>query len=170
MPIKAVSRQIDPYKNFKFRVYMGTDLVAGVSKVSGLKRTTEVITHRDGGMISTVVNSPGQSKSEPITLERGITLSHTFEEWANQVFSPLGDGGNSLAGMRRNIIIELLNLQGNPVIKWKVYGCWVSEFNALPELDANANAFAFESIVLQNHGFERDTDFAEEDAGIFNAG
>ena len=160
------------YKNFKFRLKFedGADYIAGLSKMTPLKRTTEVITHRDGGMISTVVNSPGQSKSEPITLERGITLSHTFEEWANQVFSPLGDGGNSLAGMRRNIIIELLNLQGNPVIKWKVYGCWVSEFNALPELDANAFAFAFESIVMLNHPFERDTDFAEEDAGIFNAG
>lgn len=167
MPITAVSRQIDPYKNFKFRVYMGTELVAGVSKVSGLKRTTEVITHRDGGMISTVVNSPGQSKSEPITLERGITLNHTFEEWANQVFSPLGDGGTSLAQMRRNIVIELLNLQGNPAIKWQVYGCWVSEYNALPELDANGNAFAFESIILQNHGFERDIAFAGEDAAIF---
>ncbi|MFI0848342.1 phage tail protein [Mesorhizobium sp. IMUNJ 23232] len=167
MPITAVSRQIDPYKNFKFRVYMGPALVAGVSKVSGLKRTTEVISHRDGAMPATPVNSPGQSKFEPITLERGITLDHAFEEWANQVLSPLGDGGNSLAQMRRNIVIELLNLQGNPVIKWQVYGCWVSEYNALPELDANGNAFAFESIVLQNHGFERDVAFAAEPVGIF---
>src|SRR5829696_4450291 len=118
MALQAVTRPIDPLKNFKFRIYQGPDLVAGVSKVSGLKRTTEVVTHRDGGMISTVVNSPGQSKFEPITLERGITLNHSFEEWANQVFSPLGDGSNNLAGMRRNIIIELLNLQGNPALKW----------------------------------------------------
>ncbi|MBV8686512.1 MAG: phage tail protein [Alphaproteobacteria bacterium] len=167
MPIQAFSREIDPYKNFKFRVYMGATLVAGVSKVSALKRTTEVITNRSGGMESTVVNSPGQSKAEPITLERGLALDRKFEEWANAVYSPEGDGGVSLSGMRRNLTVELLNLKGQPVMKWQVFGCWVSEYTALPELDANANAFAFETIVLQNHGFIRDTGFAGEDPAIF---
>ena len=167
MPIQAFSRQIDPFKNFKFRVYMGPALVAGVSKVSALKRTTEVVTNRSGGMESTVVVSPGQSKAEPITLERGLALDRTFEEWANAVYSPEGDGGLSLAGMRRNLVIELLNLQGLPVFKWQVFGCWVSEYTALPELDANANAFAFETLVLQNHGFRRDPEFQGEDPAIF---
>lgn len=167
MPIQAVSRQIDPFKNFKFRVYMGPALVAGVSKVSALKRTTEVVTNRSGGMESSVVVSPGQSKAEPITLERGLALDRTFEEWANAVYSPEGDGGVSLSGMRRNLTIELLNLQGQGVFKWQVFGCWVSEYTALPELDANANAFAFETLVLQNHGFIRDTAFQGEDPAIF---
>lgn len=167
MPIQAFSRSIDPYKNFKFRVYMGSSLVAGVSKVSALKRTTEVITNRSGGMDSTVVVSPGQSKAEPITLERGLALDRTFEEWAQSVYSPDGDAGVSIANMRRNLTIELLNLQGLAVYKWQVFGCWVSEYTALPELDANANAFAFETIVLQNHGFRRDPDFAGEDLAIF---
>ena len=167
MPIQAFSRQIDPFKNFKFRVYMGPALVAGVSKVSALKRTTEVVTNRSGGMESTVVVSPGQSKAEPITLERGLALDRTFEEWANAVYSPEGDGGLSLAGMRRNLVIELLNLQGLPVFKWQVFGCWVSEYTALPELDANANAFAFETLVLQNHVFRRDPEFQVEEQSIF---
>lgn len=169
MPIKTVSRPFDPYKNFKFRVYMEGDEVAGVTKVSALKYTTEVITNRSGGMISAVVNSPGQTKSEPITLDRGLTRSRTFEQWANQVFTPFDQGGVSLAEMRRNLQIHLLNLQGQPVMKWNVYGCWVSEYTALPELDANANAFAFETIVLQNNGFERDSDFAGEAEDIFEA-
>lgn len=169
MPIQAFSRQIDPFKNFKFRVYMGTSTtpIAGVSKVSALKWTTEVVTNRSGGMESTVVNSPGQSKAEPITLERGLALDRTFEEWAQTVVSPEGDAGVSLANMRRNLTLELLNLQGQAAMKWLIYGAWVSEYTAVPELDANANAFAFESIVLQNHGFIRDPDFTIEDAGIF---
>lgn len=167
MAIQVTTRQIDPLKNFKFTVHFeDSGPIAGVSKVSGLKRTTEVISHRDGGMISTVVNSPGQSKFEPITLERGITLDTAFEEWANTAFSPLGDGGVSLGRFRRNLILKLHNLEGTPVRQWFIYGCWVSEVNTTPELDANGNGFAFESIVLQNHGHERDSSVGEDVAGF----
>jgi phage tail-like protein len=167
MAIQVITRQIDPLKNFKFTVSFETGgPIAGVSKVSGLKRTTEVMSHRDGGMISTVVNSPGQSKFEAITLERGITLDETFEQWANTSHSPLGDGGVSLAAFRRNLIITMNNLQGEAVRAWNVYGCWVSEYNVTPELDANGNSFAFESIVLQNHGFMRDPEVTEDVAGF----
>lgn len=167
MPIQAFSRQVDPFKNFKFRVYMGPTLIAGVSKVSAFKRTTEVASFRGGEVDSSQIHSPGQSKFEPITLERGLALDRTFEEWAQTVYSPDGDGGVSLSGMRRNLTVELLNLQGQAAMKWNVFGCWVSEYTALPELDANANAFAFEHIVLQNQGFQRDTGFAGEDPAIF---
>ena len=148
--------RIDPYRNFKFRVKWDGQVVAGVSKVSALKRTTEIVSHREGGDISTQRHSPGASKFEPITLERGITFDREFEKWANMVYSPEGDGGVSLANFRKDIYIELLNLQGVPVRAYKVFRCWVSEFTSQPELDANANAMAFETIVLQNEGFERD--------------
>jgi phage tail-like protein len=150
------THRIDPYKNFKFRVRIGKEVVAGVSKVSGLKRTTEVVPHRDGGQPSTVTQSPGQSKFEPITLERGITHDRQFEEWAHQVYSPEGDGGISLLNFRKDIIIELCNLNGIPVLSWQVFRCWPSEYTPLPELDANGNAVAFETVVLQNEGFQRD--------------
>lgn len=170
MAIQVVTRQIDPLKNFKFTVHFeDSGPILGVSKVSGLKRTTEVISHRDGGMMSTVVNAPGQSKFEAITLERGITLDTAFEEWANTAFSPLGDGAVSLAAFRRNLILKMHNLEGTPVRQWFIYGCWVSEYNATPELDANGNGFAFESIVLQNHGFERDDTASEDIAGFTTA-
>jgi phage tail-like protein len=171
MAVQAFSRQIDPFKTFKFLLYMGTSTtpLAGVSKVSPLKRTTEVVTNRSGGMESTQIVSPGHSKFEPITLERGLALNRDLEEWAQAVFSPDGDAGVSLAKMRRNLTLSLLNLQGQAAMKWQIFGCWVSEYTAVPELDANANAFAFETIVLQNHGFIRDPDFQVEDPSIFTA-
>jgi phage tail-like protein len=155
------TNRIDPYKNFKFRVKWDQKIVAGVSKVSALKRTTEVVSHREGGDISTPRHSPASSKFEAITLERGITFAPEFEAWANLVYSTEGDGAVSLAGLRKDISIEMLNLQGTVVKRYNVFRCWVSEYTALPELDANANAIAFEMIVLQNEGFERDDSVVE---------
>jgi phage tail-like protein len=148
--------RIDPYKNFKFRLKWDGQIVAGVSKVSALKRTTEVVPHREGGDISTPRLSPGASKFDPITLERGISFAAEFEAWANLVYSTEGDGAVSLANFRKDIMIEFLNLQGTVVRAYRVFRCWVSEYTALPELDANANAIAFETMVLQNEGHERD--------------
>ncbi len=161
MQFTVNTNRIDPYKNFKFRVNWDGQVVAGVSKVSALKRTTEVVSHREGGDISTPRHSPASSKFEAITLERGITFAPEFEAWANLVYSTEGDGAVSLAGLRKDISIEMLNLQGTVVKRYNVFRCWVSEYTALPELDANANAIAFEMIVLQNEGFERDLDVAE---------
>jgi phage tail-like protein len=153
--------RIDPYKNFKFRVKWDGQVVAGVSKVGALKRTTELVSHREGGDGSTPRLSPGASKFDPITLERGISFAPEFEAWANMVYSTEGDGAVSLANFRKDILIELSNLQGTVVRAYRVFRCWVSEYTALPELDANANAIAFETLTLQNEGFERDEDVVE---------
>jgi phage tail-like protein len=156
MQFTVNAARIDPYKNFKFRVVWDNQPVAGISKVSGLKRTTEVVSHRDGGDLSTKRQSPGVSTFEPITLERGITHDPAFEAWATLVYSPQGDAAVSLRNFRKDLIIELYNLQGVKVRAWRVFRCWVSEFTAVPELDANANAIAIETLVLQNEGFDRD--------------
>ena len=148
--------RIDPYKNFRFRVMFSGIAVAGVSKVSGLKRTIEPVTHRDGGDLSTKRISPGLATFEPITIERGITHDDAFELWALSVYNPEGPGLVSLRNFRRDIAIELYNLQGVKVRAWNAFRCWVSEFTAVPEFDANANGVAFESLVLQNEGFMRD--------------
>ena len=148
--------RIDPYKNFKFRVKWDGQTVAGVSKVGALKRTTEVVSHREGGDLSTPLHSPASSKFEPIMLERGISFAPEFQEWANLVYNHQGDGAVSLKNFRKDITIELLNLQGTVVRAYHVFRCWVSEYTAQPELDANANAIAFESITVQNEGFQRD--------------
>jgi phage tail-like protein len=152
------NQRIDPYKNFKFLLFFEgrPDPVAGVSKISPLKRTTEVVSHSEGGDLSTSRHSPGKSKFEPITIERGLTHDPDFEEWATLVYSTEGDAAVSLAGYKRNLLIKINNLQGTPVKAFQVFRAWVSEYTATAELDANANAVLIESIVVQNEGFERD--------------
>ena len=148
----------DPYKNFKFRVKWDGQYVAGVSKVSGLKRTTEVVKHREGGDPSTSRKSPGRNEFDAITLERGVTEDPAFEEWAGKCWhlgAALG-AEVSLADFRKDIIIELYNEAGQKVQAYNVYRCWVSEYQALPDLDANANAVAIQHIKLENEGWERD--------------
>jgi phage tail-like protein len=156
-------QRFDPYKNFKFRVRWDGRYVAGISKVGALKRSTEVVEHRVGGDPSTSRKSPGRSKYEPIMLERGVTHDIDFEQWANKVWN-FGAGLGvevSLKDFRKDIIIDLYNEAGQLAKSWKVFRCWVSEFQALPELDANANAVAIESIKLENEGWERDYDVVE---------
>jgi phage tail-like protein len=157
------AQRFDPYKNFKFRVKWDGRYVAGVSKVSALKRTTEVVEHREGGDPSTPRKSPGRSKYEPITLERGVTHDTEFEKWANKVWN-YGSGLGaevSLKDFRKDTIIEMYNEAGQLVIAYKVYRCWVSDYQALPDLDANADAVAIQSIKLENEGWERDYDVVE---------
>lgn len=159
--------RFDPYKNFRFRVKWDSDgtanYVAGISKVSGLKRTTEVVEHREGGDASTSRKSPGRTSFEAITLERGVTHDTAFEEWANQIWKygnwkadgDLGGKEMALKNFRKNITIEMYNEAGQLVISYYVFRCWVSEYQALPELDSNANAVAIQMIKLENEGWER---------------
>ena len=153
----------DPYKNFKFRVKWDGQYVAGVSKISGLVRRTEVMVHREGGDPSTSRKSTGLTDFEPIVLERGLTEDRAFESWSNLVWM-LGHGmgsESSLNEFRKDILIELYNEAGQLVYAYKVYRCWPSEYQAVPDLDANANAVAIERLKLENEGWERDTSVAE---------
>ena len=155
--------RFDPYKNFKFRIKWDGRYVAGVSKVGALKRTTEVVEHREGGDPSTGRKSPGRTKYEAVTLERGVTHDAEFEKWANKVWN-FGSGLGaevSLKDFRKDIIVELYNEAGQLAIAYKIYRCWVSEFQAQPDLDANANAVAIQNIKLENEGWERDYEVQE---------
>ena len=155
--------RFDPYKNFKFRIKWDGKYVAGVSKVGALKKTTETVEHREGGDPSSVRKSPGQTKYEPITLERGVTHDIEFEKWANKVWNFCSGLGSevSLQDFRKDIIIEMYNEAGQLAISYKIYRCWVSEYQAQPELDASANAVAIQTLTLQNEGWERDYDVKE---------
>ena len=164
MPQFAVNtHRFDPYKNFKFRVKWDGRYVAGVSKVSALKRTTEVVEHREGGDPSVARRSPGLTRFESITLERGISHDPEFERWANKVLVVHAGAGieASLKDFRKDIVIDLFNEAGQLVASFKVYRCWVSEYQALPDLDANANSVAIETITLENEGWERDHEVTE---------
>jgi phage tail-like protein len=151
-------KRFDPYKNFKFRIKWDGRYVAGISKISGLRRTTEVIQHREGGDPSSSRKSPGRTEYAPITLERGVTHDPEFENWANKVWTfGAGPGAEvSLKDFRKDLILELYNEAGQLVLAYKIYRCWVSEYQILPDLDANANAVAIEHLKLENEGWERD--------------
>jgi phage tail-like protein len=165
----------DPYKNFKFRIKFDGQYVAGVSKCSALKRTTEVIEYREGGDHSTNHKTAGRNKYEAITMERGVTHDKTFEMWANKVW----DYGNaqapadqrqkevSLKDFRKDLLIDLFNEAGQKVISYKVYQAWISEFTAQADLDANANAVLIQSIKIENEGWERDQDVQEPEQPTF---
>jgi phage tail-like protein len=155
--------RFDPYKNFKFRIKWDGNYIAGLSKMSALKRTSQVIKHREGGDPSSSRKSPGTVDWDPITLERGVTHDPEFEKWATKVWN-YGQGLGSevsLKDFRKDIIIEIYNEAGQLAISYKVYRCWVSEYQAIPEFDANANAVAIQNIKLENEGWERDESVTE---------
>ena len=156
------TERFDPYRNFKFRIKWDNQYVAGMSKCSALKKTTETTDWREGGDPSTSRKLPGKTSYESITLEAGVTHDTTFEEWANKVnnFSD-GDPGMSLKEFRKDITIDVFNLQGSKVLSYIVYRCWPSEYQALPELDASGNAVMIQSIKLENEGWVRDTSVTE---------
>jgi phage tail-like protein len=163
------AQRFDPYKNFKFRVKWDGKYVAGVSKCSALKRTTEVVKHREGGDPSSSRKSPGRTEYEAITLERGITHDKEFEQWANKVWN-FGSGLGaevSLKDFRKDLIVEVYNEAGQLAIAYNVFRCWVSEFQSLADLDANANAVNIQHLKLENEGWERDISVSEPSEPTF---
>jgi len=162
-PFSVNINRFDPYKTYRFLVYFDTVTtpVAGMSKVTGLKRSSDMIEYKEGG--NTVIRKGmGRTKYEPITLERGVTHDTDFELWANasQVLDK-GAASQSLKNLRKQVRIDLLNEAGQPVLRYIVHRCWVSEYQALPDLDAGANAYAIEHIKLENEGWERDLTLTE---------
>lgn len=164
MPQFSVNaNRFDPYKQFKFRVKWDGKYVAGVSYVSPLIRRSAVVIHRDGGEPSSNRKSPGSTTYEPIVLKRGVTHDVEFESWVNKVWN-YGSGlgtESSLKDFRKDVILEILNEAGQLVIAYKIFRCWPSEYIALGELDSTCSTVLFESITLQNEGWERDYDIKE---------
>ena len=163
---QANAKRFDPYKNYRFKVMIDTKYVMACNKVGALKRTTKVAEFRAGGDSSVVRKSPAQTSYDAITLEAGVTHDPTFEQWANKVWDysqSIKDGefDVSLSDFRKDIVIELYNESGQKVMAYKVYRCWVSEYQALPELNGTSGDTAITSIKLENEGWERDTSAAE---------
>lgn len=159
MPQFSVNAQrFDPYKNFKFRIKWDGRYVAGLSKIGSLKRTTEVVKHREGGDPSSSRKSPGRTEYDAITLERGVSHDIEFENWAERVWSQGSGLGQeiSLQDFRKDIIIEIMNESGQVAISYHVFRCWVSEFQAVPDLDSNANSVAIQHIKIENEGWRKD--------------
>lgn len=174
MPPSVTTNRHDPYRNFKFRVKFDTNYVAGVSKISALKRTTEVVKHRCGGDESSSFKLPGRTEYEPITMERGVTQDTEFETWANKCWdypnaqASMATQESSMADFRKDITIDVFNEAGQKVLSYLVYNCWVSEYQPLPDLDANANAVAIQHIKIENEGFVRDQTVVPQPEPSFN--
>ena len=153
----AMNMRRNPYGSFRFRDRWDGRYVVGVNKISGLRRYTDVVEHREGGQPGIELKSPGRTKFDPITLERGVTHDRAFEEWANQVWKLAAQPETSIADFRKEIAIDVFNEADERVLSYLVYRCWVSEYQALPDLDANADGVAIEHIKLEHEGWERDT-------------
>jgi phage tail-like protein len=164
-PFSVNVNRFDPYKAYRFLVFLGDSVsaCAGVSKVGGLKRSADVIDYKEGGN-AIILKGLGRTKYEAITLERGVTHDPDFEDWANasQVLDK-GAPKARLKDLRKNIRIVLQNEAGQPVQQYIVYRCWVSEYQALPDLDAGSNTVALQHIKLENEGWERDSSVGEPD-------
>lgn len=156
------THRFDPYRNFKFKIKVDNEYVAGLSKCSALKKTTEMTEWWDGGDLSTSRKLPGKTTYDAITLEAGATHDTVFEDWANLVNNYQGAASMSLLNFRKDFInIDVFNLAGQLVLSYVVYRCWVSEYQALPELDASGNAVMIQTIKIENEGWERDTAVTE---------
>jgi phage tail-like protein len=153
--------RLDPYQGFKFRVKWDGKVIPAISHVSALKRTTTPVEFRAGEEHSNVHIQPGATRFSPIVLERGRTHDTAFEDWANLTFNLAGDAAMSLKNYRKDFTIELLNLQGTPVMAFRVFRAWVSEYQALPDLDARADSVAIERLVVEHEGWERDPSVTE---------
>jgi phage tail-like protein len=151
--------RFDPYKAFMFRVKWDGKYVAGVSKMSALKRSTDPVLHREGGDPSHERKSPGKTKYEAVTLERGVTHDHEFELWANLVHSL--ESPISLKNFRKDVVVDVFNEAGQLAISYKLLRCWPSEFQSLPALDAGTVGVAIETLKLELEGWERDTAVTE---------
>ncbi len=157
------AHRYDPYKNFKFRIIMDERPVLGVQKAGALKRTTEVVKYREGGENSVDHKSPGRTSYEGLTLDRGLTHDREFETWANMVHPYAGDQGMDLVNYKKELILEVMNEKGQVAFRYFLHGCWVSEYTAMPDLDASANAVAIENMKIEMEGWERDKDTKEPD-------
>jgi len=155
------THRLDAYTNFTFGVKWDNQYVAGLSKMSAIKRTTEVIEWREAGGPSIVRKLPGRTKLEPITLESGLTHDIQFMAWADLVNSPRGNAAMSLKNYRKEVTVEVRNLQGTPVMAFTLHRAWVAEFQAVPEMDANANAVAIQTLKLEYEGFAIDSAIGE---------
>lgn len=154
-------RRSDPYAAFPFRVKMDGGYVLGVSKVSGLSQSTQTVTHRAGRDPRTPGLLPGQAQYSPITMQRGVSTDVAFGQWASKVFDwsntqgrPVGET-TSLSDFRKDLTIELTNEAGQVVVAYTVHRAWVTELNALPDLDGVGDALVIELIVFQHEGWSR---------------
>jgi phage tail-like protein len=152
----------DPYRTFKFQVLIDGQPVAGLSKMGALKKTTESVKWRNAGDPSHERVLPGGTSYDSVSLEQGLTHDPVFKDWANKVNNIEGDAAMSLKEYRKDIVVNVLNLQGQVALSYKLRRAWVSSFQALPDLDAGSmSTVGIQSITLEHEGWEQDASVTE---------
>lgn len=150
--------QFDPYRKFKFRIKVNNAVVAGLTKCSALTMSVESKEFRSGDMDSFKHKLPGMVSFEAITLEQGVTSDKTFENWATSMANYIGNKGSDAEktpdDFRKDIDIEIFNLNNEKVKSYRVYNCWVSKYTAVPDLDANSGEVMIQTLVLENEGIQ----------------
>jgi phage tail-like protein len=150
------TNRFDPYRNFRFRVKWDNQYVAGLTKMGALKRTTEMVEFREAGENIISRKLPGKTSYQAVTLEAGVTYDSAFEDWANLVNDFASHSITNLREFRKNVTVDLFNEAGQRALSYNLYRAWVSEYQALPDLDAGANAVAITTLKLEFEWFERD--------------
>lgn len=150
--------QFDPFRKFKFRIKIANQVVAALTKCSALTVSVESKEFRAGDMDSFKQKLPGLVSFEPITLEQGVTNDKTFEAWATAMANYLGNKGadsqKTPDNFRKEIDIEIYNLNNQKVKAYRVYQCWVSKYTAVPDLDASSGDVMIQTLVLENEGIQ----------------
>ena len=156
MPPRA--SKFDPYRKFKFRIKIDGKVVAALTKCSALTVSVASTEFRSGEMDAFKQKLPGQVTFEPITLEQGVTDDKTFELWATAMANYMGNKGadseKTPDDFRKDLDIEIYNLNNERVKAYRVYNCWVSKYTAVPDLDAASSDVMIQTLELQNEGIQ----------------
>ncbi len=155
MSNQGKAKLFDPYRNFRFKVKIDGQVVAGFSKMNVLKKITEGTNWVEAGDNRNFRCLPSKTKYEPVTLEKGITDDKIFEEWSTLV-NKSTDNATKAGKLQKDIQIMICDLNGTPELTYNIYNCWVSEFQAVPDMDATQNSVAIQTIKFENEGFAID--------------
>ncbi len=137
----------DPYAPFNFLVEIEGLVVGGFSEVSGLQVETQVQEYPEGGQNEYVHKLPGPARyPSNLVLKRGLTDIQTLWTWHQEVIS-----GSTV---RRNGTIYLLDRQGQQAMWWNFKEAFPIKWSG-PDLRADSNTVAMESIELVHRGLSR---------------
>ncbi|TXK50298.1 phage tail protein, partial [Pontibacter qinzhouensis] len=105
----------------------------------------EAIEYREGSSKTySKIKMPGLAKFSNITLKRGTFADDTdFYKWINTI--------NLNTVERRDIIIQLLNEQHEPVLTWRALKAFPLKVQA-SDLKADGNEVAIETIEIAHEG------------------
>lgn len=147
----------DPFRNFMFIIKFDGVEVAACRKMSGLEASVNVVEFRAGNAkYMHMERSPGRIEYQTVTFESGKTHDEHFEKWANELITTEKRTLRSPPpNFRRNITVEVRDIDGQPALSYILYNAWVTSWTALSELAGEGNDTIIETIEVTHEGFDR---------------